>query len=267
VSDNAVVTQSTSEQPLASVPRTSLSVEDAYTQLQERRESRTERPAKPEAVRPRALDRSPSVSDDRARWTDEEAGYIARLQIDEERWKADHQRYLQDSRIDFNALEQTNRGEAVAKRIQLADAERNLKERAERILKAREALGTIALERHAQKVLQFLTTQKEALSERLPNLDNAALRTYLMAEGFSESEVSQVYDARVVVLAEKARRYDSMLARGEAKRPTLPRVPTKRPAATAESKLDELEKRLKRSGSLTDAYAVLNARRQQGATR
>jgi hypothetical protein len=266
MSDNAVTTPN-AEQPLTSTPRANLSVEQAITQLRERREESRAPAPKPEAKPERASQRAATetTADDGTKWTDQEAVYIARLQVDEAQWKTDYQRFMFDSRLDLNALERTNKGEAAAKRVELANAEIALKERAQRILKAREALGAIELDRHARKVMQFLATQKEIVDERLPNLDKAQLRTYLLEQGFGETEVSQVFDARVVVMAEKARRYDALAAKDKKPQLTVPRL---RPNAQQRvSEVTASQTNLKRTGSIDDAVALLQAKRRARASR
>jgi len=91
----------------------------------------------------------------------------------------------------------------------------------------------------------------------------AKLLEYGKKLGFSEAELAQVYDHRAIVMLEKARAYDELMAKGQQK---LKEAPAKSPAAakpgTVSSRqvnreLADAKARLKQSGKVGDAADAL----------
>jgi hypothetical protein len=77
----------------------------------------------------------------------------------------------------------------------------------------------------------------------------AAIRTYAQSVGFSADELAEASDPRAVVVLDKARRYDELVARAKNVRPAV--VQTARPGAArvAPNKAKQALERLKRTGS------------------
>lgn len=116
--------------------------------------------------------------------------------------------------------------------------------------------------------------QEEAakLASKIPDWGaptQKALAEYLGSEGFSPEEISQAYDHRLIVLAHKARLYDESKKVGDkvvAKvkqappKKVLPPKAPKNPANVQRGKLNQLKGRLKQTGNIKDAAALLEAR-------
>jgi hypothetical protein len=113
-----------------------------------------------------------------------------------------------------------------------------------------------------------LKEQQEALLAKLPawkdpakaQAEKAALKTYLLAEGYDESAVDGISDAKAVVLARKAMLYDQMIEKARAATKKVSTLPQKveRPG-NGQQQLDKRSvafQKLSKSGSVDDAAAV-----------
>lgn len=121
----------------------------------------------------------------------------------------------------------------------------------------------------AQRFHQYLSAQQEELLAKLPEwkdetkakAEKAALMDYLVKNGYDAQAVSNVSDAKAVVLARKAMLYDQMVdkARVAAKKvATLPQK-VEQPGSGANPGLDRRTSafnRLSKSGKVEDAAAV-----------
>lgn len=122
----------------------------------------------------------------------------------------------------------------------------------------------------AQKAYQSnLMRQQEELLAKLPDwkdeskakAEKAALRSYLIEQGFDEQSVNQVSDAKAVVMARKAMLYDQMVSKAQAAAKKVATLPTKveRPGVGTSQNLDKRSsafQRLSKSGRVEDAAAV-----------
>lgn len=120
-----------------------------------------------------------------------------------------------------------------------------------------------------------LLAENVALLEKVPEWKDAEvakkekteLGEYLIKQGLSQDEVANAYDHRLVVMARKAMRYDA--AQGaEPQLKKLTKIPktlkTGTPKSASETqkiKQQDLSNRLKTSGSIDDAVALLRSRR------
>lgn len=106
------------------------------------------------------------------------------------------------------ALGPDKKNEAAALRQELLDAKRKRAQYAETVEHEAAAYGARVLSRQLEQ-------GKAALSKVFGEIDRKALRTYLTSNPdakFTTDEVNMAYDHRLVVLAEKARRYDELMA-------------------------------------------------------
>lgn len=119
----------------------------------------------------------------------------------------------------------------------------------------------------AQQQQVYLDGQAEQLQEKIPEFAKvkAELFTYGETQGFSRDEIAGVNDHRAIVLLNKARLYDAIVARKaktKEKAQTVPTVkPGGRPPSSAGSKAkrarEEARERLRESGKIDDAVAAL----------
>ena len=115
---------------------------------------------------------------------------------------------------------------------------------------------------------QHIQDQQDLLLAKVPEwkdkakakADTAAIRDYLLEQGYDKQAVETVADAKAVILARKAMMYDQMIAKASVAAKKVSALPTKveRPG-TGKTGLDQRSsayQRLSKSGSVDDAAAV-----------
>ena len=137
--------------------------------------------------------------------------------------------------------------------IQAAEAERHRLEETQRTEQTKRFQE--AAKEGAKKLPELVPEWKDP---KVFERDRAALRTYLKTTGFSDDEIGSVYDPRTIALANKARKFDELMARTPPRpdttlerrvRPTAPPPP----APGRERQFREASKRLAQTGSIDDA--------------
>ena len=114
---------------------------------------------------------------------------------------------------------------------------------------------------NAQMLPELIPEWKEAKNyER----DRIKLRDYLKSRNFSDQEIDQAYDARIVALAYDAMRWrelkNSKPKQSEPLEKALkPSAPAPRPMNTQTKATVEARKRLAKTGSIRDAAAVFES--------
>jgi hypothetical protein len=133
-----------------------------------------------------------------------------------------------------------------------------------------------AIQQHRQALTaQTVQQQRAKLLEMMPSWNDQAkyeqgakeVRDYLLKQGVDEQTIGSLNDARSVVVAWKAAQYDKLVDAKTRKVGQLKTVPpVTRPGASqgpGQAKADEFQKlqsKLKRSGSVDDAAALLFSR-------
>jgi hypothetical protein len=241
-------------QPLET-SRRALTTEDAFVRLQNKRAEReplSEPESKPE---PRVEAELPQ---DDAFWSTEDVKTISLLQTETQRFRHDLEVFAQYKAADIDQLSGGDKGKAAAIRVQLAEAERELRQRHDVLAAAESELKAKAQQRITARAEQLLAREKAKLAERVPDLDKTALRAYLLDRGFTAEEIAGAADARLMEMAEKARRYDESQKKPKGKVPKFKKQPEPR------ANVSTLPTRSTRN--LTDmdrAYQKLQAKRAQ----
>lgn len=122
-----------------------------------------------------------------------------------------------------------------------------------------------AQQRHAQ----HLQDQREQLIAKIPQwkdetkakAEKAALREFLLREGYDDETVGSLADSRAVVIARKAMLYDQMVAKASAAAKKVSTLPTRveRPGVGDNPSLDKRSaafQKLSKSGRVEDAAAL-----------
>lgn len=122
-----------------------------------------------------------------------------------------------------------------------------------------------AQQRHAQ----HLQDQREQLIAKIPQwkdetkakAEKAALREFLLNEGYDDETVGSLADSRAVVIARKAMLYDQMVAKASAAAKKVSTLPTRveRPGVGDNPSLDKRSaafQKLSKSGRVEDAAAL-----------
>jgi hypothetical protein len=116
--------------------------------------------------------------------------------------------------------------------------------------------------------------QREILMDKLPELgkkeNQERLAKYLIGHGFTDKEVSETAHAQVLIVAEKARRYDELVKNRKAEpiQKTPPKVIRKvgskvEAKAGATQLFSDAKQRLAKSGSRADAAEAIRLHMQQ----
>ena len=129
-------------------------------------------------------------------------------------------------------------------------------------------VGAIQKAEAEQAHANHVQTQQQELLAKLPewrdakkaDADRAAIRDFLVKEGFDAQSLNQITDARAVVLARKAMLYDQMVSKASAAAKKIATLPTKveRPGV-GEHGMDKRSsafQRLSKSGSVNDAADI-----------
>ena len=132
-------------------------------------------------------------------------------------------------------------------------------------------LQIIQQQEKQQQLHSFVQEQSSKLNEQIPELagDKAAdykanITTYMQDVGYSKEELGQLFDHRAVVMADKARKYDALMSRGnEVKQKVKGKPKVLRPGVkkskgmVAKTTRDKQMSNLRNSGSIDDAVALL----------
>jgi hypothetical protein len=96
----------------------------------------------------------------------------------------------------------------------------------------------------------------------------AKVAGYLVKQGFTQDDVARASDHRLVLMAEKAMLFDELQANTNAAKKKLATVPkvlrpgtTKAPDQINRERVSSLESKLRKTGSIDDAFALLKAQR------
>jgi hypothetical protein len=145
--------------------------------------------------------------------------------------------------------------------------------RQEQLGKAQAELDRVRGEYHAEQQEQankWLAEQMETLSNAVPDIKDPekgkkffnSIEGYLTKAGFTEKDGRMVLDSRVVLMADKAQKYDALMARAKDAASKVKAAPVKveRPGVTNVAPTDgrtQQMKQLAKSGSVRDAGAIL----------
>lgn len=171
----------------------------------------------------------------------------------------------QQQQIDWEALKASDPVEFV-NQVRLAQERQALYQKTTAEMQQLHALN----QAEQQKALAaHIAKQNEALLERLPEwkdeakatAEKAALRNYLIREGYADEDVGNITDARAVLMARKAMLYDQMIEKASAASKKVATLPQKveRPGVGDTQPLDKRSsayQRLQRTGRVEDAASL-----------
>lgn len=192
----------------------------------------------------------------------ERAQYAQYLQV------LQQQMQQQEPQVDWDKLYKEDPAEYVRKRAEYDDRQRKqqaLTAEQQRIRQQQE-------QETAQQRQRTLAQERQRLTEAIPEFKDpekspqvaARIKKTGQALGFSESELSQVYDHRAVLALHKAALYDELMAKRENVKPTSKsKTRTAKPGTTKSPQEGRSRKarqsmaRLKKTGSVHDAAASI----------
>jgi len=186
--------------------------------------------------------------------------YAQRLGIIEQMLKQ------QDSGEDLASLKETDPIGYAVKVAEQAEREKQLSAvRAEQQRIAQQQQGE-----QQERLKSYLAQEAQKLAEAIPEMNDPAkgqairtdIRNFAQKLGYSEQELSQVYDSRAVTALYKAMQYDKLMSgKGDATKkvqqaPKMLKPGTSTPEARQSQEVKQLRGRLKKSGKARDAASI-----------
>ena len=186
--------------------------------------------------------------------------YAQRLGIIEQMLKQ------QDSGEDLASLKETDPIGYAVKVAEQAEREKQLSAvRAEQQRIAQQQQGE-----QQERLKTYLAQEAQKLAEAIPEMNDPArgqairtdIRNFAQKLGYSEQELSQVYDSRAVTALYKAMQYDKLMSgKGDATKkvqqaPKMLKPGTSTPEARQTQEVKQLRGRLKKSGKARDAASI-----------
>lgn len=176
--------------------------------------------------------------------------------LQEQQKQVDWEKLLESDPVEY--LKQQHLAQARQAKLQQVYSEQ------QRVQAQQQAEAEGAHARHVQ-------AQQQELLAKLPDwkdakkadAEKAAIRDFLIREGYEADSLNKITDARAVVLARKAMLYDQMMSKAQAAAKKVATLPTKveRPGVAAEApgvdRRTSAYQRLTKSGKVEDAAAVL----------
>ena len=154
---------------------------------------------------------------------------------------------------------------------------RDYKERLGAVQAEKERLAYAASQQEQAKLKDMVAQGRKFLVERNPewkdqnkwNEARGKIVEYGRSIGYSDSELQQAYDPRAILVLDKARRYDALMANrpkpkaGEAPKPMKAGTPVNAPKRVTE--ISRVKQRLAKTGSVDDAailFGLLDSRKK-----
>lgn len=169
--------------------------------------------------------------------------------------------------VDWNALLQNDPAEYLRQRHEY-EQKANEFSRAQQM---QAQLQVQAQQEQTQHFQQYVQSESQRLAQALPDFADAtkgkaakeALKAYLTDQGFDDTAISSVADHRMVVIADKARRYDALIKNAAQTNKRVQQVPARveRPGS-AESRAPDnrssASQAFNKSGSIDDAARLFS---------
>ena len=186
--------------------------------------------------------------------------YAQRLGIIEQMLKQ------QDSGEDLASLKETDPIGYAVKVAEQAEREKQLSAvRAEQ-----QRIAQQQQSEQQERLKTYLAQEAQKLAEAIPEMNDPAkgqairtdIRNFAQKLGYSEQELSQVYDSRAVTALYKAMQYDKLMSgKGDATKkvqqaPKMLKPGTSTPEARQSQEVKQLRGRLKKSGKARDAASI-----------
>jgi len=147
------------------------------------------------------------------------------------------------------------------------------KEQQERLVQEQQRVMALQQQEQAEQLRQYVEENRQKLPELIPEWtdpkvatqERTGIRDTLLESGFADEEIAQIYDARVMPLVRDAWLYRQQKAKREALRPAAPKKGPKpaapraasSPAESKQKSIRSQRQRLRQTGSVDDAAAIL----------
>lgn len=181
-----------------------------------------------------------------------------------------------ESKVDWTKLRDSDPAEWTAKRTEFAERRAQVNALKQSAVQSYQTVTQASASEVAEQTQQYLQQQHELLIGKLPEWkdaevaakDKQEIAAFLLSRGFSKEDLSAATDHRMILMARDA----MLFAKGQNKAaiaakkiPTIPKVlkpgAPKSPAQINAANIAALEAKAKKSGSIEDAVALLQAKR------
>jgi hypothetical protein len=173
---------------------------------------------------------------------------------------------LQQNDADYSDLEQLKENDPIAYAVKVAEKTENTK-KMQVIQQEQARLAQESNQYRANQQAQFVAEQSKMLTEKVKEFSDPKkaeqikndIRSFGKSVGFSDIELSQVYDHRHVLILQKAMEYDKLQKANPGINKKLSNAPKMSKKGNKVAKTDvytKQKKRLKSSGSIDDATSV-----------
>ena len=173
---------------------------------------------------------------------------------------------LQQNDADYSDLEQLKENDPIAYAVKVAEKTENTK-KMQVIQQEQARLAQESNQYRANQQAKFVAEQSKMLTEKVKEFSDPKkaeqikndIRSFGKSVGFSDEELSQVYDHRHVMILQKAMEYDKLQKANPGINKKLSKAPKMSKKGNKVAKTDvytKQKKRLKSSGKLTDAVDV-----------
>ena len=179
-------------------------------------------------------------------------------------------------KTDWAKLRSDDPAEYSARKADIEDRRQKLEARKQKAVQSFQKAQQAHMEQVQNELRQRVQTESAQLLEKIPEwrdpekakVERTKLSEYLIGQGYTEEEIAQAYDHRLVVGLRKAMLWDEHQAKSDVAKKKVAKVPkVLKPGAPkpkeqiSREKVDQARQRLRSSGKLDDAYALLKARR------
>ena len=179
--------------------------------------------------------------------------------------------------VNWDQLRVQDPAEFSAKKAELTERQNELANMKRQAVDSYQSAQAKAKQDADTNLQQYLAQERDALLTKLPewkdpekaSAEKRDIATYLIGAGFSKEDISAANDHRMILLARKAMLYDTGQNKAEVVKKKFTSIPKvlkpgapKSPDQINQQKMAEAQARLRKSGSIEDALAVLRSKQR-----
>lgn len=178
--------------------------------------------------------------------------------------------------IDLSALRESDPAEYAAKVAETNERRMSVDAMKKEAVAAYQQSTAEQQKNQQEELGKYIAAEQSALLEKLPEWrdqktakdEGEKLSKFLLSQGFSDQDIATAYDHKLVLIARKAMLFDegqTKVATAKKKVAKVPKVmkpgTPKPPEQANKERVDTQRARLRKSGSIDDAFALLKAKR------
>jgi len=183
--------------------------------------------------------------------------------------------------VDWNTLHEEDPAVWSAEKVKFSERQQQLQALKSHLVQHYQQSVNQRQQEFQQRQGEYLVEQGQKLQEAMPKVNpdwgsadklptmKAKLTDFLLNQGFTQEDINTAADHRLLVIAEKARLYDEAKGKVDVTKKRLRKVPKmikpgtpKAPSQVNQEQVAQQQRRLRSSGSIDDAVALLRAKRK-----